>query len=531
MTMNIGTKIAVSGLFVLLTIVTTGILAYRSTTALIENNGLVTHTYQVLEKIDVLLTLLDEAETGLRGYVVTGEKRYLEPYDAAIKNINPALSDLKRLTADNSRQQQRVIELEPTIAEKLRVMKETNEKRTEGFEQAATFMKTDRGRTLMEAARRVFDAMREDARNSLKERTDLAENSARSSIQTIGIATALAALIVAGGGIWFARSLTTPVRKLLEGAQRIGGGELNYRVKIERSDEIGGLAQAFDTMAEKREQVTKAMHEAVAKLSSACAEILASTTQQASGAQEQAAAVAQTVATVDEVAQTADQSSQRAQAVGKTVQRTLEVGKAGRKTVDDSVSALQSVREKVELTAENILSLAEQAQAIGEIIATVNDIAEQTNLLALNAAIEASRAGEHGKGFSVVASEVKALADQSKKATGQVRQILGQIQKATNSAVLSTEEVTKGVAEATKVSDQAGQTIKTLADTLAAAAEAAAQIVASSGQQATGIAQIHQAMKSLDQVAKQNVIAMRQVEQAAQNLNELGAQLTELSGR
>ena len=182
----------------------------------------------------------------------------------------------------------------------------------------------------------------------------------------------------------------------------------------------------------------------------------------------------------------------------------------------------------MESTAENILTLAEQAQAIGEIIATVNDIAEQTNLLALNAAIEASRAGEHGRGFAVVAGEVKALADQSKKATAQVRQILGEIQKATNTAVLSTEEVTKGVGVATAVASQAGETIKALAETLAETAQAAAQIVASAGQQATGMAQIHQAMKNIDQVARQNLVAMRQAEQAAQNLNALGNQLTSL---
>src|SRR5207248_7599992 len=152
--------------------------------------------------------------------------------------------------------------------------------------------------------------------------------------------------------------------------------------------------------------------------------------------------------------------------VGETVDRTLEVGQAGRRSVEDSIAALGTVKEQVETTAENILSLAEQAQAIGEIIATVNDIAEQTNLLALNAAIEASRAGEHGMGFAVVAGEVKALADQSKKATAQVRQILGEVQRATNTAVLSTEEVTKGVAAAGKVADQAGQTIKALTDTL-----------------------------------------------------------------
>src|SRR5207248_1968512 len=214
--------------------------------------------------------------------------------------------------------------------------------------------------------------------------------------------------------------------------------------------------------------------------------------------------------------------------VGETVDRTLEVGQAGRRSVEDSIAALGTVKEQVETTAENILSLAEQAQAIGEIIATVNDIAEQTNLLALNAAIEASRAAEHGKGFSVVAGEVKVLADQSKKATAQVRQILGEIQKATNVAVLSTEEVTKGVAAAIKVAGQSGQTIQVLADSLDKAAQSATQIAASSGQQATGMSQISQAMKNIDQVTRQTVVAMRQAEQAAQNLNTLGTEMTRL---
>src|SRR5262249_10838453 len=162
-----------------------------------------------------------------------------------------------------------------------------------------------------------------------------------------------------------------------------------------------------------------------------------STAHQATGAQEQAAAVAQTVTTVEQVTQTANQAAQRAKEVGDTIKRTLEVGLTGRRTAEASVSALNQLKGRVESTAADILRLAEQAQAIGEIIASVNDIAEQTNILALNAAIEASRAGEQGKGFAVVAAEVKALADQSKKATTQVRQILGEIQRATHTAVLS----------------------------------------------------------------------------------------------
>jgi len=279
----------------------------------------------------------------------------------------------------------------------------------------------------------------------------------------------------------------------------------------------------------ERARYLENISEAVSRLATTSTEILAIAQQQAAGAEEQASAVAQTVTTVDQVAQTAAQAAQRARGVGEAVSRTQEIGQRGRQAVDDSIAALEKLEEQVESTAESILMLAEQAQAIGEIIATVNDIAEQTNLLALNAAIEASRAGEYGRGFTVLAGEVKALASQSKKATTQVRQILGEIQKATNTAVLSTEAVTKGVSVTTAVASQAGGTIKTLTETLTETAQAATQIMASAGQQATGMSQIHRAMKNLDQVARQNLVAIRQVEQAAQNLSALGSQLTSLT--
>ncbi len=279
----------------------------------------------------------------------------------------------------------------------------------------------------------------------------------------------------------------------------------------------------------ERARYLENVSEAVSRLATTSTEILAIAQQQAAGAEEQASAVAQTVTTVDQVAQTATQAAQRARSVGEAVSRTQEIGQRGQQAVDDSIAALEKLQEQVESTAESILMLADQAQAIGEIIATVNDIAEQTNLLALNAAIEASRAGEYGRGFTVLAGEVKALASQSKKATTQVRQILGEIQKATNTAVLSTEEVTKGVSVTTAVASQAGGTIKILTETLTEAAQAATQIMASAGQQATGMSQIHQAMKNLDQVARQNLVAIRQVEQAAQNLSALGNQLTSLT--
>jgi methyl-accepting chemotaxis protein len=321
------------------------------------------------------------------------------------------------------------------------------------------------------------------------------------------------------GSRFWGHLLLTPIRD--------SRGQLCGFAKIVR--DITAQKEASDNqrkrLEDERDRYINSIRQTGTRLASAITEILASTQQQAAGAQEQAAAVSQTVATVDEITQTSEQAAQRAKSVGEAVQRNLEIGKAGRQAIEESLAAKRRVQEQVESAAESILALAEQAQAIGDIIATVNDIAEQTNLLALNAAIEASRAGEYGRGFAVVAAEVKALADQSKKATVQVRQILGDIQKATTRTALSTEEVTRGVASAIKLGTQAGETLTALTEMLADTARAAAQIVASAGQQATGMAQIHQAMRNIDQVSKQNLAAIRQTEQAAQNLNELGTQL------
>ena len=284
----------------------------------------------------------------------------------------------------------------------------------------------------------------------------------------VGLGVLLAAGLIA---LFATKGLTSSLEKLAIVTDEIGAGKLDTELPplhpgrspqtlpVDRHDDPKPPRDGGETFRQKTDREAPGEHRRMRSPAwpRPAPKSWPPPRKQAAGAQEQAAAVGQTVTTVDEVTQTADQAAQRAKMVGDTVQRTLEIGKAGRKAVEDSIAALDRVKDQVEATAENILMLAEQAQTIGEIIATVNDIAEQTNLLALNAAIEASRAGEHGKGFAVVAGEVKALADQSKKATAQVRQILGEIQKATNTAVLSTEEVTKGVAAAAKVAGQAGR--------------------------------------------------------------------------
>ncbi|NRA11000.1 MAG: hypothetical protein HRT57_03475 [Crocinitomicaceae bacterium] len=181
--------------------------------------------------------------------------------------------------------------------------------------------------------------------------------------------------------------------------------------------------------------------------------------------------------------------------------------------------------------AESTVELSEKSQAIGDIIVTVNNLAEQSNLLAVNASIEAAKAGEQGKGFNVVALEIKTLADQSKEATLQVQTVLNEIQKATSSTVMVTERGAKIAESGLAQSAETKVAIETLLNNLNDAAQASAQIAASSQQQLVGIEQIAQAMALIGESTQQSAAGSNQVETTSQSLKELSEKLQSLVGQ
>jgi methyl-accepting chemotaxis protein len=276
--------------------------------------------------------------------------------------------------------------------------------------------------------------------------------------------------------------------------------------------------------------LTRPIQSGIQRLASSASEILAATTQQASGAQEAAAAIQETATTVQEVKQTAQLSSRKAQAVSELVSRTAEASKDGRRAVEQTVAGARDSKERMETIARRVLELSEQGQRIAEITATVTDVAEQSNLLAVNAAIEAAKAGEAGRGFAVVASEVKALAEQSKQATAQVRQILGEIQRATQSAVLATEQGVKASDAGDALARRTGEAIEVLNESLSEAAQSAQQIQVTAQEQVAGVDQVSLAMDNIKQVSTQNIAATRQMERAARDLNTLAQRFRALLG-
>jgi methyl-accepting chemotaxis protein len=572
MTWSIRAKISGGYALALAILLVIGVVSYRNMVAFSNSVEWVTHSLQVRDKLGELLTKLTDAETGQRGYVITGEERYLEPYRSASQTVTQEMNDLLKLTADNSSQQQRLDALGPLIADKFDELRETIDlRKNKGFEAALKMVLTDRGKQKMDEIRKVIGDMTDEENQLLKQRSGDEQARARSTELTIVFGTLIAIVLLSLAGFFISRNISTPLREVSNVAEKIASGDLTSDVSIDtRRDEVGVLARAFAQMTQSLRETARAaeriaagdltvemrpksekdvlgnafaamrnnlrgaieeIQKSVNVFTSSASEIAAAATQVASGAAETAAAVNETTVTVEEVKQTAQLSSQKSKYVSESAQKAVQISQSGRKSVEEAIEAMNRIREQMESIAESIVRLSEQSQAIGAIIATVNDLAEQSNLLAVNASIEAAKAGEQGRGFAVVAQEVKSLAEQSKQATAQVRTILSDIQKATSASVMATEQGSKAVEAGVKQSVQAGESVHKLAESIAEAAQTATQIAASSQQQMAGMDQMTLAMENIKQASEQNVTSTKQTEIAAQNIQELGQTLKQLVER
>jgi methyl-accepting chemotaxis protein len=274
--------------------------------------------------------------------------------------------------------------------------------------------------------------------------------------------------------------------------------------------------------------IGRQLRRATTKLGTSASELMAISTQVAASAAQTAASTSEATVTVEEVKQTAMLASEKADEVGKESKDLPQVAEAGRAAAEETAAAFERTRDQMVAVSDTISSLSARTQAVEEIITTVNDLAEQSNLLSVNASIEAAKAGEYGKGFSVVAQEVKSLAEQSKVAVLQARTVLGEIGKATDLAIRAAGEGQDTVEAGRRQSTESGEAIFTLAESASKSAESAIQISASGRQQLAGMEQIGQAMESINQAGEQSAVGTRQVQQEVMRLQELAAELREL---
>lgn len=318
-------------------------------------------------------------------------------------------------------------------------------------------------------------------------------------------------------------------KRMIHTLEQVAQGDL--AVKIELRSESDSLGRAINDMASKLRSTISELQKEISVLASSSEEIVASVTQVSSGTAETAAAVTETTTTIEELKQTAHISADKAQDVLSKSEESHQVVRTSEQNVKATLDDMSQIQEKMRLISESIVKLSEHTLTIGKIIDTVNDLAEQSNLLAVNAAIEAAKAGDQGKGFSVVAQEIRALAEQSKAATIQVHSILSDIQSATNATVMATEQGSKVVLKGVEQSIQTNEAIKSYSESIQAVTQAAKQIAISSQQQLVGVDQVTTAMTNINDATTQHVEHMKQIESGIKDVNKVGKTLKELASQ
>lgn len=275
-------------------------------------------------------------------------------------------------------------------------------------------------------------------------------------------------------------------------------------------------------------RILREIREGVVVISSSSAEILTTVAEVSAGAAETASSIAETTSTVEEIRQTSNLSNERAQSLIARSQRASEMAEKGLESSERMSIAIKRLQEQMSNVVNVVDLLASQNRSIGEITSTVSDIADQSNLLAVNASIEAARAGEHGRGFSVVAQEIRNLSEQSKKSTIQVRQILNDIQKSVENSVSLIHQSIQTVESSGSLVADNQQVVQLLSETVEYAMQAAMQIASSSQQQLAGMDQIVPAMDNIRLASEQNLVGIRQMHQAIEDVNQMGRSLNGL---
>uniref|UniRef100_A0A831UBC5 Methyl-accepting chemotaxis protein n=1 Tax=Geobacter metallireducens TaxID=28232 RepID=A0A831UBC5_GEOME len=324
-----------------------------------------------------------------------------------------------------------------------------------------------------------------------------------------------------------------PLKHAVAGLQDIaeGEGDLTKRLPVGRDDESGELARAFNTFMDKLQGVISLVAQNAAMVAASASQVESASSQMA-GAADHVADQAGTVATAsEEMAATSIEIAGNCVSLADGSRRASETARAGAAVVQETVAVMNRIAERVKESARTVDSLGSRSDQIGEIVGTIEDIADQTNLLALNAAIEAARAGEQGRGFAVVADEVRALAERTTKATKEISQMIKAIQQETRGAVASMEEGVNEVERGTGEAARSGEALSDILDQINSVTMQINLIATAAEQQTSTTTEISRNIQEITDAAHGAAAGAQQSAGAAGQLAELAGELQKLVGQ
>lgn len=560
---SVGTKISIGFALALAALIVIGTVAYQNTNKLTDTAGWVAHTHEVLERMQLVLSAVKDGETGQRGFLITGEERYLAPYTSGRVAVTEEVSALRKLVHDNPKQLDRIEALQKLIESKFAELQETVEVRRDkeqGFEKAQAIVLTDRGKNTMDEIRGVIQQMKAEETDLLGKRETEAKESAQNATHVILFGTLAAFLLLAAASAVITRDIANPLRKITEDAGSIAAGDLNLTLADDgRRDEIGALAQAFARMVRSLQQMAEgakevaagnlavgikpqsskdvvgnALSEMVERLSSLIGQVQrsglqvnTSTTEIAATAKQQQATASEIFSTTTEIGATSKEISATARELVKTMKEVTRVAEetatlagSGQGGLTRMETTMRQIMEASASINARLAVLSEKAGNINTVVTTIAKVADQTNLLSLNAAIEAEKAGEYGRGFSVVATEIRRLADQTAVATSDIEQMVKEMQTAVSAGVMGMDKFSEEVRRGVEVVGQVGQQLTQIIGQVQTLTPNFEMVNEGMKSQSLGAQQISEALAQLGEAAQQTVESLRQSNLAIDQLKE-----------
>ena len=361
--------------------------------------------------------------------------------------------------------------------------------------------------------------------------TEAMDSQRRSAYLMLGVITLLAVALGLVAAVAISRMIVVPLRYTVQLAQRVADGDLSQSEVVTRRDELGQLQQAMYGMTESLRGLIGRIGGGVGQIAAAAEQLSAVTAQTSTGVQKQreeadqvATAMHQMAATVQEVAQNAEQASLAAR-------QADEQARQGDRVVKDAIGQIDSLSAEVELSAHAIEELNAESGRIGSVLEVIRAVAEQTNLLALNAAIEAARAGEQGRGFAVVADEVRALARRTHDSTEEIEGLIGNLQRVAQKSVEQMQTSRNLTLRTVELANEAGAALGRITDSVSTIEQMNQQIAAASEEQSAVAENISESVTRVRDIGEQSASGSEQTASASAELARLGLELQGLVAR
>lgn len=339
---------------------------------------------------------------------------------------------------------------------------------------------------------------------------------------------AVSVLLAAVVAVLFTRSIIVPVRELLASTTKIADGDLRVAVTVDGKDELTALQQSTAAMQMNLKTTLQHISEASGQLASAAEEMSSITRESSAGIERQSMETDQAATAVNQMTAAVEEVARNAVSASQSTQDSQRSAKVGQERVTQTIASIEKLSTTVQQTGVEVEGLAKQAQDIARVVEVIRSIAEQTNLLALNAAIEAARAGEQGRGFAVVADEVRALAHRTQTSTQEIEQMIAKIQTCSSEAVASMNLNRSEAVDSLKIAHEAGQAITQITEAIADINDRNLLIATASEEQAHVARSVDQNLVSIRDLSIQSSSAAGQTSIASHELSKLAMDLKQV---